>query len=53
MFWQTVVRENQDPAGIVGVSDLLNYHFVDPGITFPGEWQEIRFNREQQKWQRE
>jgi hypothetical protein len=52
-FWQTLVREGADPAGMKGVSDLGNYHFYDQGLELWENWGVVRFDQASQKWIRE
>lgn len=52
LFWQTIVRENADLAGIKAGSDLLNYHFSDIDFDDPAYPQVIWYNKEIGKWER-
>jgi hypothetical protein len=52
-FWETIIREDQDTAGIKGVSDLGNYHFFDDNLTPWPNWQIIRYNQINQQWEKQ
>lgn len=51
-FYRTLVRESASPNGIKAVSDLAQYHFLDPDVDWWPNWQVIDFNLTTQRWEK-
>lgn len=51
-FYRTLVRESASPNGIKAVSDLAQYHFLDPEVDWWPNWQVIDFNLTTQRWEK-
>lgn len=51
-FYRTLVRESASPNGIKAVSDLAQYHFLDPEVDWWPNWQVIDFNLVTQRWEK-
>ena len=53
LFWQTLVREEADVAGIKAVSDLLTWHFADVEFDDARYPQVIWYNTQTKQWERQ